>query len=128
MDEKNANITKRSHAYKSYANTYSAKILNSFNSELQLKNTKSVIKSKLIDLLSELRWFKFLTSLVLEFEKVENDDKTIYNTFYLNSKAETVINESGNDDVFESIYNTILLNIQESLGQSIFFKLYSFSW
>ena len=66
--------------------------------------------------------------MVLEFKKVENDDKTIYNTFYLNSKAETVIHESGNDDVFESIYNTILLNIQESLGQSIFFKLYSFSW
>ena len=28
-------------------------------------------------------------------------------TFYSNSKAETIINESGIDDAFESIYTTV---------------------
>ena len=40
-----------------------------------------------------------------------------WQTIYSNSKAETVIDESDGDDVFESIYSTILLNIQKSLGK-----------
>ena len=76
LDEKNAKITKRTHAYKGYASTYSVEILNSFNPELKLKDTESTIKSKLIDLLSELRWFKFVTISVLELKKkiIENND------------------------------------------------------
>ena len=69
-------------------------ILNSFNPELQLKQSESAIKSKLIDLLSELRWFKFVTTLVLVFKKMEIEDKTKYDTFYSNSTAEIIINES----------------------------------
>ena len=45
---KNAKIKKRSRAYKDYANTDSIKTLNSFNPELQLKDTESAIKNKLI--------------------------------------------------------------------------------
>ena len=64
---KNAKITKRFHAYKGYASTYSVERLTSFNSELQLKYTESAIKNKLIDLLSVFRGFQFVTTLVLEF-------------------------------------------------------------
>ena len=67
--------------------------MNYFNPEIQLKDTKSALKNKLIDLLSELRDFKFVTILVLELKKIKNDDKTIYTNFYLHSKAEAVINE-----------------------------------
>ena len=42
--------------------------------------------------------------------------KTKYDTFYSNSKAESVTNESDFDGVFESIYTTIISNIQKSLG------------
>ena len=42
------------------------------------------------------------------FEKIETDDRTKYDTFYSHSKAETIINESDIDDVFESIYTTII--------------------
>ena len=49
------------------------------------------MKNKLIDLLTELRGFKFVKTLVLEFKKIENDDKTKYSTFYLNSKAEILM-------------------------------------
>ena len=38
------------------------------------------------------------------FKKIESDDKTKYGTFCSNSKADTIINESDTDDVFESIY------------------------
>ena len=48
----------------------------------------------------------------LEFTKTESDDK---NTFYLNSKAEAIINEKDIDDVFESFYTTIIANIQKAL-------------
>ena len=34
------------------------KFLNSFNPEIQLKDTASAIKNKLIDLLPDLSWFK----------------------------------------------------------------------
>ena len=51
------------------------KILNSFHLELQLKDTKFAIKSKLIELLTQLKGFKFVTTLVLVFKKIESDDK-----------------------------------------------------
>ena len=38
-------------------------------------------------------------------------------TFYSNSKAEIIINESGINDVFESICSTIISNMQKSLGK-----------
>ena len=39
---------------KSYAITYNVEILNSFNTEIQFKDTENAIKSKLTDLLTEL--------------------------------------------------------------------------
>ena len=41
-------------------------------------------------------------------KKIENDDKTKYNTFYSRSKTETIINKRDIDDVFELIYATII--------------------
>ena len=58
-----------------------------FDSELQLRHTESWIKNKLMDLLIEL------TTLVLEFKKIQSDGKTPYSTFYLKSKVETVISK-----------------------------------
>ena len=60
---------KRSPAQKGYGSTFNVKILDSSNSELQLKDTESAIKKKLIYLLSKLRGFKFVATLVLEFKK-----------------------------------------------------------
>ena len=89
--------------------------MNFFNPDLQLKDTEFRIKDKLIDLVCKLKDYKFMAELVLEFRKLENDDTTKYSTFYSNSKAETTINESDIDDVFESIYSTIISDIQKSL-------------
>ena len=38
----------------------------------------------------------------------------LYSTFYSNSKAETIINESAIDNVFKSIYSTVISNMQGS--------------
>ena len=49
--------------------TYSVEILSSFSPELQLKGTESAIKSKLIELLTQLKGFKFMTKFFLVFKK-----------------------------------------------------------
>ena len=58
----------------------SVKTLNSFNPELQLKDTEYVIRNKLIDLMTKLKRFKFGTTMDLEF----NETETTYIPFYLN--------------------------------------------
>ena len=50
----------------------------SFIPELQLKDTESAIKNKLIDSLTELKVFKVVTTLVLEFKKIQRDNVTLY--------------------------------------------------
>ena len=71
-------ITKRKYAFKAYASTYNLGILKSFNPDVQLKDTAPAIKSKLIELLTQLRSFEFVTTLVLVFERIESEDKTNY--------------------------------------------------
>ena len=46
LNEKNVKITKRAHAFKGFASSCNVEILNSFNPELQLKDTESAIKKK----------------------------------------------------------------------------------
>ena len=117
LNEKNIKITKEEHAFKDFESTFNVEILNSFSSELQLKNIKSAIRRKLIKLLTQLKGFKFVTTLVLVFKKIETEDKSRFDSFYSSSKAEIVIDESDIDDVFQSIYTTIITNIQKSLGK-----------
>ena len=97
--------------FKGFASTYNVEILNFFNTELQLKDTVLANNSKLINLLSQLKGFEFLATLVLVFKKIENEDKTKYINFYSSSKAEIIISENDIDDVFESIYTTIMTKI-----------------
>ena len=51
------------------------------------------------------------------FKKIESEDKTKYNTLYLNSKAEIIINESDVDNAFQLISTTTVTMIQKSLGK-----------
>ena len=110
-------ITKRDHAFKGHESTYNVRILNSFNPELQLKDSQSAIEIKLIELLTQLRGVNLVTTLVLVFKKIESKDKTKYENFYSSSKREIIINESDIENVFKSIYATIIGNIQKSLGK-----------
>ena len=94
-----------------FASTFNVQVLNSYNPELQLKGIESAIKSKLIELLTQLKGFKFVTAV---FEKIEIKDKALFDNFYLNSKEEVAINESDTDDVLQS---AIIINIKKSLGK-----------
>ena len=44
-NKKNIKITKRAHSFKGYAISHNVEIINSFNPELQLKDTKSPFKN-----------------------------------------------------------------------------------
>ena len=72
LNKKSVKISKREHAFTVFASTYNVEILNSFNPELQLKDTESSIKSELIELLTQLKDLKFVTTLVLVFK---NEDR-----------------------------------------------------
>ena len=48
--------------------------------------------------------------IILKFKKIQNDDETKYTTFYCNSKAEAIVNETDTDDICESIFTTIISN------------------
>ena len=67
--------------------------------------------------MTELRGFKFVAKLVLVFKKIEIDDKTKYDTFYSNSKAEIIITESDFDDVFEWIYYYFYIKYTKTFRQ-----------
>ena len=71
----------------------------------------------LVELLTQLKGFKFVITLVLLFKKIENKDKAKYDIFYSSSKADTIINECDINNVFKLIYTTIITNIQKSLGK-----------
>ena len=60
----------------------------------------------MIELLTQLKGLKFVTTLVLVFKKI----KTKYENFYSSSKAEIIANESDTVDAFQSIYTTIITN------------------
>ena len=107
MNEKNIMKAKPKIFLKAMQAFHNVEILTSFNPELKFKDTESAVKSKLIELLTELKGFKFMTALVLAFKKIESEDKTKYDTFYSSSKAEIITNKSDIDDVFQSIYTTL---------------------
>ena len=62
-------------------------------------------------MLAQLKGFRFMKTLFLMLKRVDSQDKTKYDNFYLNSKAETIFNDSDINEVFESIYTTIISNI-----------------
>ena len=55
-------------------------------------------------MLPELRGFKFVTTLILVFQKIESGDKKKFDNFYSNSKVEIIANEKDIENVFKSIY------------------------
>ena len=57
---------------------YNVEILNIFYSELQLINTKPIIKSKLKELLRNLKGFKVQKTLALDYKKRNHCKTSIY--------------------------------------------------
>ena len=80
---------------------YNFEILNLFDQELQLINTKPVINKKLNKLLSELKKFRVKTIRVLDYKK-RNDCKIFY------SCTKLIASDSDIDEAFTSMHQTIM--------------------
>ena len=84
---------------------YNVEILNLFDPELQLINTKPVIKNKLRELLRELTKFKVQTILALDYKK-RNDCKIFH------SNAKLIASYSDIDESFKSMHQSIMTKIK----------------
>ena len=84
---------------------YNVEVLSLFNPELQLINTKLMIKNKLKELLSELKKFKVQAILVLDYEK-RNDRKIFHSSAKLNAS------DSGIVEAFKSMLQSIMTKIK----------------
>ena len=84
---------------------YNIEILNLFDPELQLINTKIMIKNKLNKLLNELKKFKVQVILVLKYKK-RNDHKTFH------SSAKLIASDLDIDEAFKSMHQSIMTKIK----------------
>ena len=84
---------------------YNVKILNLFDLELQLINTKLVIKNKLKALLNELKKFKVQRVLVLKYKK-RNDHKIFHSSTKVTARYLDI------DEAFKSMHQNIITKIK----------------
>ena len=85
---------------------YDVEILNLSDLELQLINTKPVIKNQLKELLSELKRFKVKTKLALEYKK-RNGRKIFH------SSAKVIASDADIDEAFnKSMHQSIMTKIK----------------
>ena len=84
---------------------YNFEILNLFDPELQLINTKPKIKKKSNELLSEWEKFKVQTILVLEYKKMNDHE-------FFHSSVKLFAGDSRIDERFKSMHQSIMTKIQ----------------
>ena len=80
-----------------FVHHYNVQILNVFYPEIQLINTKSVIKNKL---LSELKKFKVQTALILDYKKIN-----VHKIFH--SSAKLIATDLDIAEAFKSMLQSI---------------------
>ena len=85
-------------------------IFNHFDLELKRINTKPMVKSKLKELLSELKNFKVQTILILQY-KERNDHKI----FHLSAKL--IASDSDIEEGFKSMHQSIMMKIKSSASK-----------
>ena len=69
----------------------------SFLKNVKLTQRQYAFKDYASAILSELEWFKLVTTLALVFK---SENKTKYDNFYSSLKAGIIINENNIDDLF----------------------------
>ena len=79
--------------------------MNFFDQELQLINTKPVIKSKLTALLNDFKKFKVQAVLVLDYKK--RNDRQIFH-----SSTKLIASDSDIDEAFKSMHQSIMTKIK----------------
>ena len=84
---------------------YNVEILNIFDPELQMINTKPMIKNRLKESVSELKTFKVHAVLVLDYRK-RNDCKILH------SSSKLISSVSGINEAFISMHQSIMTKIK----------------
>ena len=84
---------------------HNVEILNLFDPELRLINTKPVIKNRLRGLLGELKKFKVQTVLVLDYNK--RNDRQIFH-----SRTKLISSDLDIDEAFKSMHQSIMTKIK----------------
>ena len=84
---------------------YNVEILSLFDPELQLINTKPVIKTKFKKLLNELKKFKVETISILDYKK-RNDRKIFH------SSTKLIDSDSDIDEAFKSMHQSIMTKLR----------------
>ena len=93
---------------------YNIEILNLFNKELQLINTKTIIKNKWNDFLGKLKKFKILTKLVGEYKKI--DDHESLRQIFL-SGVKLIVNGLDIDKDFVLMHQSVMTKIRNSVNK-----------
>ena len=82
-------------ALKGHAKSYGIELLDNLNPLNHFTKTRALVKSRLENLLKDMKGFKFIETLEVTFEKVTIDSETgkrvsIYKTAFFNGKAKTI--------------------------------------
>ena len=94
----------QSNSYDNCIHYYKVEIWNPFDPELQLINTKPMIKKKLKELSGELKNFKVQTIFVLDYKK-KNDLKIFHSSTKLSAS------DSDIDEAFNSMQQSIMTKV-----------------
>ena len=93
---------------------HNIEILNLFNPELQLINTKPIIKNKLKHLLGQLKEFKIQKVLVLENKNLDHY-KSMNKIFHL--RAKLIVNDSHIGKTFGLMHQRVMTKIKKSVSK-----------
>ena len=89
---------------------YNIKILNLFDPELQLINTKPIIKNKLEELFKGVEKVKSSVNISLRVQE-KNDHKIFH------SSAKLIASNSDNDEAFKSMHKSIMTKTKNSASE-----------
>ena len=87
------NIIKTDQAFKGYARSYKAEIVNKKDLIVQIEASKSSIKDLFNDLLNEEKGFKYQIIVEVLLKKCKPNEEIEFTPVYLNSSTKTIINK-----------------------------------
>ena len=83
------NIIRTEHAFSGYAMSYKVEIVDKKDVIVQLEASKSSIKDLLIDLLNEIRGFKYQITVKVLLKKFRSNGEIEFAPVYFNSSTKT---------------------------------------
>ena len=113
---KKPTFTQRAKAIKGYTRLYEIGLTNSEDPLIQLENTRLVIESNLLKILTEMKGLKFNEVMKITFKK-QVGDEPIEKTAYFNGKVQTVTNEMEIAESLQITQEQIINRIQQWISE-----------